>query len=249
MLRKFNLRIMSFWNNLDTISTTLYWMAVGIAVLGFIALVLQRRQMALQAQGDKVKDAAIAAANVAAASANERAGLANERAVKAEERASSADLASSQATLAAAEATQRAAGLEKEAAEAKLEFVKLQSVVAWRTISEQQKQDFATFLAFAPKGEIVVTRTSQDPETANYALLIADMLTRAGYTGAPRGQVGLNMTSGVPAPGVFISVLDLRNAIAGPIQQGFAKTGIKAEGIHRPSQRDPIEILVGPKPQ
>jgi hypothetical protein len=167
------------------------------------------------------------------AKANEGQAIANAEAAKANERATQLELAS--------------AKFQKEAAEARLELARLQEKMAWRIVTPEQEQSFITYLHTAPKAKVSMTYLSNDPETANFAVRIAELLNNAGYD-APKGL--REMSSVLPIGlmvGVTISVKDEKNVAAGALQSAFRTISIDAQGSVRPEQRDDIAIEVGQK--
>ena len=92
---------------------------------------------------------------------------------------------------AAAALNDRAAGLEKEAATARLELHRLQDMLGWREVTEEQSKEFIERLRVEPSLIKFVFRFRQDdPEAKNFAHQLENMCVKAGYEVVDDGLAG-----------------------------------------------------------
>lgn len=235
---------MTFW--LDeriwaAIATGLGMLAAGAAVW---ALILANKSndkkdaelLAFQRQSEVSIIAAAAQAKVAEARAAEARGVA----AKAEQKAAEASNNLAQANAAAALA-------QKDAAEARLETVKIKALVAWREISSENRARFKQLLDSLPKGPVRVESVASNPEAANFARLISEMLSESGFT--VTNNFGSHMLFGPPPIGVQMKIenaeLPPKHALS--LQQALRVIGIEALAQISPDLKDTVVVFVGNK--
>jgi hypothetical protein len=148
----------------------------------------------------------------------------------------------------------KAAEANKSAAEAKLELAKLQSKLAWRTVSIEDENRMVEFLRDAPKGYVGFMYMSGDLESRAFALRLSQIFKKAGYETEERAE---DMSEGVilgggsieNITGIQLMLRDERVKSAPPIQNAFKLIGINASGIIDPVVIEgAVVIRVSPKP-
>jgi hypothetical protein len=157
-----------------------------------------------------------------------------------------------------ADAVARAKEADQKAEAEKLERVKLQEKIAWRSLTgEQQKNVSSKIRPFA--GQQYLLAVSGDPESANFLPTIDAILKDAGWVRLPPSGALLT-PDGTASIGIkskiVILVAESKQAELGPRVLEFVKAlsdeGIAASAGYDPANKnspDVIEITVGSKPQ
>lgn len=147
-------------------------------------------------------------------------------------------------------ANERAAAFEKETAIARLDLATLQSKMAWRTITPEQRSAIVAELkARAPNGPITMSAIEMDLEGVAFQQQIATMLTAAGYAVDAHTAMMMSGPSGV-GTGLVLQINSERDVPphAQAILEAFAKAGLNPKiAFSESTPKGELHIVVWPK--
>lgn len=223
------------------------WLKVAGFILGGIVTIVAVIGWAFSLKAGKLKDEASKLKEAAL----ERYKQESKQAIsEADAKAADANKIAATANAEAAKANERAAILEKDAAESRLELVKLQQKLAWRAITPEQSEKFSALLAQSPKGRITMSYLTASEEVVTFAAQLAKLLRSAGYD-APESldKMSAMMPFGGAMVGVTLCIKDENSLSALHLQQALTAIGVEAPGRLQPNQEDDLHIEIGTKPQ
>jgi hypothetical protein len=144
-----------------------------------------------------------------------------------------------------AETNKRLAESEKEGSEAKFEETKLKSAASWREITPEQRDLFAAFVKDFPKGKVLIDTVVANPEAANYARQMSDMLKGVGYTVVEKYSTA--DAAGPPPVGIQMKIksMDEQPVYAGSLQKALEYIDIDTAGSLDDRAENAVLIFVG----
>jgi hypothetical protein len=158
-----------------------------------------------------------------------------------------AELADAKQQLALANAATVSA--QKEAADSRKEMERLKTLGSWRVITPDAREQFKTFTKTFAKGTVFLDSVRTNPEAADYAGQISDLLKDAGYTVVEKSTSTMVRPEDAPL-GVQMKIKNLaaQPAYAGTLQRGLEYIGIVTTGELDDAAEDSVLIFVGNKP-
>jgi hypothetical protein len=144
-----------------------------------------------------------------------------------------------------AETNKRLVEAEKEGSEAKFEETKLKSAASWREITPEQRDLFAAFAKDFPKGKVLIDTVVANPEAANYARQLSDMLKEVGYTVVEKYSSAV--PSGPPPVGIQMKIRSMAEqpVYAGSLQKALEYIDIDTAGSLDDRAENAVLIFVG----
>jgi hypothetical protein len=148
-----------------------------------------------------------------------------------------------------AQARAEAATLEKEQQAAASAAATGPAQAGTRDITPEKRDLFKAFVRDFSKGRVFVGCTAEsDPEAANFARELSQMLMDAGYLVVPK--LGPANPADAATTGVHIRIRSMASqpVYAGSLQKGLESIGIETAGELDDTAEDSVLILVGSKP-
>lgn len=235
--------------NPSTIETLSSCLNSAVVIFGLLAAVATMFALYFSNQLNKIKDEELERFKQ---KSNERIAVADSVAAEANKRSAEASVRSADANKQAAEANERAAEANKKAEEERLARVKIEKQLAPRTFSESDIEEISNALrSFASNfsgRKVKVSSYALDAEGSMFALLIYEILFRAGIDADAEAGIGRMFASGIPEMGVKITGPTIDSDFMFKLQDEIF-TRLKTKiGVESNDEYTELSIAVGIKP-
>jgi hypothetical protein len=119
---------------------------------------------------------------------------------------------------------------------------------SYREITPEARDQFLTFVKTFAKGRVFMDWVQTNPEAADYAGQIADLLKEAGYTVVNKSTSTLTMADAPSGVIMKIKSMYAQPPYAGTLQRGMEYIGINSTGELDDAAEDSVLIFIGNKP-